>query len=965
MGFQYRGNNDYSSNTVHGGRVQFGDSYNFNQESEISKQERLRAEALKALYWTDPEIDLTKAEDRTRAGRTPGTCEWVLENEDFKKWQSAKAPQLLLITGEPGIGKTVLATFLVDHYKKQSASNGSDFSYFFCMNAEARQSTGLGILRGWLLLLLRKRPALCDHLLKDFAVKGEHLFDSIESLWPVFEAVISDDILGNLLLQIDGLDECDETSRDLLVSRLGGLMRRCDCKNMKVVITSRVVRTASDLASHFLDATQRIAMDIGKVNKDLQRFIEYEVNDIASKCGWGPDLKAEVTKQVKDRDGGTFVWVSLALKTVSKKRPYQVLDELSKLPLGLQNLYARILYEIPPDERDIVYRVLVLVIGAEEPMSLDELSIALHYYPDPSGSQTARRRLPTDKELDQGTHWVQTCAILLRMTEVGDECIRVNVFHLTLKEFLTEGQLPQHVSSYHIDQEQARKTLLAISTAYLRSEELDAIATDARILADMVLKESKYRQNNLPFKRTFRHLKVKNLLGRIGRRKEKEVKGCKGEEQEPQGKHREFELCKAWSEVEDRHLILLESAYRIQGKEHEATAIKQIQIMIWDPKHRTQGCFTNDDFLFVLCLMIENSWPAASRAIGIIWRLLILRDSFSPWDVQESWLQKSIAMAARSGRSDMLEAFVRLKPLQFISPRHIFAMVMQTFVSKGKPPVPRDQGAFDLLFSTARLDCIPDESSLLHSAARIRCSYLVKCCINAGDQVSPRDEFDSTPLHFLVGFGYKMESSESEAILCAQLILDADSERISSGARDLEGRSPLHSAARNYRRHPKLLQLLIDGTADYTALIAQDCVGRVPLHYAVEHGDDQASCDANTPVAALLQADHEKKSLHVADNEGKLPLHHAVKQSCPDCVKLLVEADVTRSTLLVQDREGRSPLKSAREKHHENQDMFSNHDALVKGSLEIIHYLSKATEEAQKLQEGRLEVAHSTTDSPS
>ncbi|EME89542.1 uncharacterized protein MYCFIDRAFT_76886 [Pseudocercospora fijiensis CIRAD86] len=591
MDFKHHGS-DYASNTVYGGKVQFGDSYNFNSQSEANQKEGLRSEALKALYWTDPEVDLTKALDRTRAGRTPGTCEWVLRNEDFKAWQAAEAPQLLLVTGEPGIGKTVLATFLVDHFKPQHETKDSTFAYFFCMNAEARQSTGLGILRGLLLLLLRKQPALCDHLLNDFAVKGESLFDSIESLWPVFEAVITDGILGNLLLQIDGLDECEENSRDLLVSRFGGLLRKGSCKRMKVVVTSRVIRTANDLANDFPGATQRIMMDVGKVNIDLQRFIEYEVEDIAKRCNWDSDLKAEVNEQVKSRDGGTFVWVSLALKTVSKKRPHQVIHELSQLPLGLRDLYARILHEIPSDERDTVYRVLVLVVAARAPLSLDEISIALHFYP----GRRRRRKLPTGKEMDQGKHWVQTCAILLRMNE-EDGRVRVNVFHLTLKEFLTGQSLPPHVSSYRIDQNQAEQTLLEISTAYLLSEELDAIAIDAEKLRDMASDRFKYREpeelvhreETIPRKKPIRLLKNKILRGLKGRQKEKEGKGQREEAKEQEEKHRPFELCKAWSEVEDRQLILLESAYRFQEDWNEATAMKQIRIMILIPKQRKQA----------------------------------------------------------------------------------------------------------------------------------------------------------------------------------------------------------------------------------------------------------------------------------------------------------------------------------------------------------------------------------------
>ncbi|KAF7189724.1 Vegetative incompatibility protein HET-E-1 [Pseudocercospora fuligena] len=956
----------FTETTVSGGNVHFGNHFgdiiNYEGENGRSTRDHLRSEALRALYWTDPEVDLTKAEDRTRAGRTPGTCEWILENEDFKMWQKAKAPQLLLITGEPGIGKTVLATFLVDHFKKQSASMGSEFTYFFCMNAKARQSTGLGILRGLLLLLLKTRPALCDHLLKEYPVKGEDLFESIESLWPVFEAVIMDDSLGDLVLQIDGLDECEENSRDLLVSRFGGLMRRFGCKKMKVVITSRVIGTANELASHFSRATLRVTMDIGKVNRDLQRFIESEVDDIATKYGWDADLKAEVTYQVKSRSGGTFVWVSLALKTVSKKRPHQVIHELSKVPLGLQHLYARMLHEIPPDDRDMVYRVLVLVIGADKPMCLDELSVALHFYPDESGLQTARRRLPTNKEMDEGKNWVQTCAVFLRIAEDGEAVTHVSVFHLTLKEFLTSEQLPSHVSNYHIDKEQASKTLLAISTAYLLSEELHAVAIDAETLRGMALKKFKYREleskeNTLPPKKTFRRLKDKILRGRKGRCKEMEGNTRKEDAQEQEERHRQFELCKAWSEVEDRHLILLESAYQIQRKREDATATKDIRVNIFDPEQKTQSCYSRDDLLFVLRLLIEDSSLAAPRAICVIWRFMSVSNWTVPWwldEIHTSGLHEAIAMAARSGRFKTLEAFVRLRPLYYLSPSDLFAMAMQTFVPEGKPPVQEDQDAFDLLFLTARLDHIPDRSPLLHSAGVVCCSYLVNRCIESGDQVSSQGRWCRTPLHHLAEDFYF--NSESEAILCAQLMLDADPERTNLGSKDVHGRIPLHCAAQS--GHLKVLQLLINAATDCSQVLTQDNSGQVPLHNALEDKSSMAGCSAGHFVAALLQADHEKRSLWIANCWGQLPIHYAAREACVSCVKRLVEADITRSILLFRDHSGRTPLEYAQDMHKCYQKKREEVDACdlkqqhygdrVKSFSEVLEYLNEATADAQR-----------------
>lgn len=135
-------NSVYEGNTVNGGSVQYGHRYTIASDYETKEKENLRTECLRALYWTDPEVDLAKAKDRTVSERTPGTCQWILDNEDFIAWDEAPAPRLLLLTGEPGIGKTIVATFLVDKYKKETCNGERTFAYFFCVNGEARQSTG-------------------------------------------------------------------------------------------------------------------------------------------------------------------------------------------------------------------------------------------------------------------------------------------------------------------------------------------------------------------------------------------------------------------------------------------------------------------------------------------------------------------------------------------------------------------------------------------------------------------------------------------------------------------------------------------------------------------------------------------------------------------------------------------------------------------------------------------------------
>jgi hypothetical protein len=67
-----------------------------------------------------------------RSAAVLGTCQWSLEHEKYLKWIDARGSSLSWVTAYPGCGKSVLASFLVDHLRQQEESNcRTNISYFF------------------------------------------------------------------------------------------------------------------------------------------------------------------------------------------------------------------------------------------------------------------------------------------------------------------------------------------------------------------------------------------------------------------------------------------------------------------------------------------------------------------------------------------------------------------------------------------------------------------------------------------------------------------------------------------------------------------------------------------------------------------------------------------------------------------------------------------------------------------
>jgi len=58
-----------------------------------------------------------------KKGRTEGSCEWILSRPEYIAWTEKHGIQLLNVIGEPGIGKSAIAAFLVEHFSTAIAGS--------------------------------------------------------------------------------------------------------------------------------------------------------------------------------------------------------------------------------------------------------------------------------------------------------------------------------------------------------------------------------------------------------------------------------------------------------------------------------------------------------------------------------------------------------------------------------------------------------------------------------------------------------------------------------------------------------------------------------------------------------------------------------------------------------------------------------------------------------------------------
>ncbi|KAF2272405.1 uncharacterized protein EI97DRAFT_406490, partial [Westerdykella ornata] len=326
----------------------------------------------------------------TQKGRwTEGTCEWMLRSPLYSQWLN-RPLQLLWITGPPGMGKTMLALYLIADRDEISRKNSLTLKliYFFCSAYNGR-NTGSYILWGLIYQLLDDSEDLFRHIRKPFARHKKALFrhERFETLWDVFENMIRDEMLESVTCILDGLNECRGDSLMPLLSKLRGLFsfnRTSHSENrqprVKMIITSRKdPKVLEDILGEFPRLRLELTFQDDRTI-DIESYIDSRMNELACSERKKPHLK-ELRQNIKRRlvecSGGTYLWVNFAINSLKSRICPELENAVNEFPEGLDAMYGRMLLSVSATKKDIVCRMLRWVVTAYRPLTPEELGTAL------------------------------------------------------------------------------------------------------------------------------------------------------------------------------------------------------------------------------------------------------------------------------------------------------------------------------------------------------------------------------------------------------------------------------------------------------------------------------------------------------------------------------------------------------------------------------------------------------------
>lgn len=321
-----------------------------------------------------------------------GTCLWFLRHEKFKSWQESQSSKLLWVSADPGCGKSVLASFLIDTYQTRAQQAGMKLSsstkdlynvcYFFFKDDSDEQRNSIHALSAILHQIFCLQPILLKHAVSEQSKKGHARIRQFHALWNIFKATIEDEEANSTVCFIDGLDECEEFSRDELTRALAeyfalGQNHLARRQYLKIFITSRPNNSIKEIFENRLDLRLKGEDETELISQDVELVVQANVKGLAS-SGLPQQLLNNLQQQLIEGADRTFLWVTLIIKLLKDaSRRGATEEELDAIirSRDIDAVYARLLEgrNSPTDAK----KMLFIVLAAARPLSLDEISIAM------------------------------------------------------------------------------------------------------------------------------------------------------------------------------------------------------------------------------------------------------------------------------------------------------------------------------------------------------------------------------------------------------------------------------------------------------------------------------------------------------------------------------------------------------------------------------------------------------------
>lgn len=446
------------------------------------------------LQWLSS-VHYHDAHESQRRNRSAGTCDWLLQKDEFFHWKQANKSSLLWLHGNVGCGKSVLMSNVVDHLLSLPGRNPTTdpVTYFYCNYDDIETLPPSAILATILKQLVATRSSIPRALTAAFTLHQSKGSPSTKHALREIEAYLSDVLnspgLETVYILLDGLDECPLTPkrharhwdpRPEILRVLVGLINQFNLSSpmpkIKILVSSRPMVDIK----YQLERYPNIAVE-GTDNKP--DIIKYITSHLAKSVSDGrairrpiqdePALEQLIIDTLTDKVNGMFLWAKLLLDQICDENTVAAVRKaLQNLPDDYQEVYLRILKNLEahtPANRQLARLAIAWVFSAIRPLSVAELTEALVV--DIPG-----RRF--DQEAKCGGEVILEVCLNLIVTDTYNGNTYFRFVHFSVHEFFRElghmdqedfppGLEPSPEFDFSVDVPEIREEILNTCLTYL------------------------------------------------------------------------------------------------------------------------------------------------------------------------------------------------------------------------------------------------------------------------------------------------------------------------------------------------------------------------------------------------------------------------------------------------------------------------------------------------------------------
>ncbi|KAF7984303.1 hypothetical protein HWV62_15275 [Athelia sp. TMB] len=416
---------DHVTNMTGGHHTHIGDG-NAYLESIVQRLQVIDDNATEAKVhsWLAA-TDVSQNYSAARSKHQAGTGSWFLEDKLYSEWKE-NPKNILCIYGNPGCGKTILCSSIIEEVKVLCESSPlASYAYFFFDSRNSDQ----GLLRYEKLVrsFLSQAASRCGGLptvLRDLYYKHGSGRENpcLADLWETLRLIVEG--FDHFYAIIDSLDECGD--RIELMQMLRSL-DKCNEDRLHILLTSRPEPDIVDFLAP-IPRVYPVQMQSSLVNSDIGAYLDDQLASIKS---WDADLKILVRMALADGADGMFRWVALQLCGLKRcLNAREVKKQLQTLPKTLEKTYERILAE--SDRPQDLLQMLHWLAFSVRALRLEELADVV------SVDQGAVDGPAYDPDLRFGdpTIALAVCAGLVTLSNGN-----VKLAHFSVKEYLTSDSI--------------------------------------------------------------------------------------------------------------------------------------------------------------------------------------------------------------------------------------------------------------------------------------------------------------------------------------------------------------------------------------------------------------------------------------------------------------------------------------------------------------------------------------------